>query len=317
MINEYAGDANATINMFEAHPQLKALAREINARWGCTFFTIHGANVPSVTMFTRGGFPIGSAGIRTDYDTQGKAVERFYITSTDCINKQRGARRIGKSTRLGTTIPGLIRSFIKNDKAPVDSVVLPEYISICINAINQSEPSFRGIAPPKVDIPNDVVVEMLKSHLKLDTFKGITYDLAGTWERYRERAKTFEVAVSVPNRLRRGCKAIFCMAHIDEKKPFYMVGDISVLTNIPESRWGKLSQADYQLNLKPCSSLLGHDDLIADITIINEWFGTSNQHEKQGGDLRIRRHDMYHEEIDVAVYYHGSCTVALIPKHGE
>lgn len=295
IISEWA-DAQKTQECIDANPELAKLAYEFCKRFGVK---VGNHTVPSrLTVYTPSGLEGGYLFVGETYNREHKRVP-VYMFNSHIVAKSKGSANSNRDTRDSTKITGLLKSIEKYNEGPTDQKLYNQYRSGIAYAFSQLGNKYRN---DHVSSPSEhTLYSVFKRYLGGQTISEMPSHLVNEMGEYviqvEKKIAERETQKSLLHRFAGGCTLIGWSDEFD----YYLIG---------KTRYDTKDSSHNDANKVVVEDLKRYNNIAETphaglAVILKEYFKATPLHDPRNA-FGYRRHDSYHEAVDVACGYAGT-----------
>lgn len=295
IISEWA-DPQKTQERLDANPELAKLAYEFCKRFGVKV----GEHSTSgrLIVYTPSGLQGGSLLIGETYNREHKRVPVYKFTSY-IVGKTKGSANSDRDTRDSTKITGLLKSIEKYNEGPTDQKLYKQYKSGIAYAFTQlGERRIERVSSPNEDILYGVFKRYLGGQTISEMPSHLVNEMGEYVKQVEKKLVEQELKKSLLYRFAGGCTLIGW----SDDGNYYLIGRTRYDTQVASPNdTDKIVVED----LKRYNNIeeTPHAGLAV---ILREYFKSKDNNHDARNAFGYRRHDAYHEEVDVSCGYAGT-----------
>jgi hypothetical protein len=291
IISEWA-DVQKTQERIDANPELAKLAHEFCKRFGLKVGNAAGLYI--LNVFTSAGLNAGSLRVSEVRNRESKTVP-LYIFRSPCVDKMKGSAHSNRDERDSTKITGLLKSIEKNNEVPTDEKLYKQYRGGIAYAFGQLD---RINAERTAAIDYDLAISVFKNVLgNRPSSPHEMQQLEVVMIEHDRIIKATQLSNSLFSRYSKGCTLIGW----DDVTHSLLMGK----AQLPTMQKTRVTESDIVISDVRRYNRVEDTPHAGLAVMLKEYFKTTNVKDDDN-PFGFRRHDAFHEAVDVSCGYAGT-----------
>lgn len=278
-----------TASLTSSIGQMRKFLQEIHIAFGLQVKRYYSVTNRAELVWPGMDLPCGHCLVQQGSMTD-SGLKYTYTLNLPTINKK-VSQNGSKSSRVGTSISGVIRTIRKHNEVPTAERLIKDMLPGLNYAFTSIVSAVRS--QPTIALSGDLAVACIRSILGVDSKLAYSYtaELQELFSEYQSKMKTFNSATDDLHRYEKGCLAIGIDQSAGYGKPAsYIIGRASRVNGVPHLE-----------NLQRLDTLEGHP--LSDVFMMIRTYMQSQPNHDQYNELYVPRNDKYYPDIDISTGY--------------